>query len=85
MSRESKYFCYICKGSLDVFVERSDKMLSDHVTFHRKKLKKMTDERKRVHCAAMVCLPRTACDSLFVDEYTEKKPSFLLRKKFKKI
>lgn len=70
---------------MDVFVERFDKMLSDHVTFHRKKLKKMTDERKRVHCAAMVCLPRTACDSLFVDEYTEKKPSFLLRKKFKKI
>ena len=85
MSRESKYFCYICKGSLDVFVERFDKMLSDHVTFHRKKLKKMTDERKRVHCAAMVCLHRTACDSLFVDEYTEKKPSFLFRKKFKKI
>lgn len=70
---------------MDVFVERFDKMLSDHVTFHRKKLKKMTDERKRVHCAAMVCFPRTACDSLFVDEYTEKKPSFLLRKKFKKI
>lgn len=70
---------------MDVFVERFDKMLSDHVTFHRKKLKKMTDERKRVHCAPMVCLPRTACDSLFVDEYTEKKPSFLLRKKFKKI
>ena len=70
---------------MDVFVERFDKMLSDHVTFHRKKFKKMTDERKRVHCAAMVCLPRTACDSLFVDEYTEKKPSFLLRKKFKKI
>lgn len=70
---------------MDVFVERFDKMLSDHVTFHRKKLKKMTDERKRVHCAAMVCLPRTACDSLFVDEYTEEKPSFLLRKKFKKI
>lgn len=70
---------------MDVFVERFDKMLSDHVTFHRKKLKKMTDERKRVHCAAMVCLPRTACDSLFVDEYTEKKPSFLLWKKFKKI
>lgn len=70
---------------MDVFVERFDKMLSDHVTFHRKKLKKMTDERKRVHCAAMVCLPRTACNSLFVDEYTEKKPSFLLRKKFKKI
>lgn len=70
---------------MDVFVEKFDKMLSDHVTFHRKKLKKMTDERKRVHCAAMVCLPRTACDSLFVDEYTEKKPSFLLRKKFKKI
>ena len=47
-------------------------MLSDHVTFHRKKLKKMTDEGKEVHCAAMACLSRTACDSLFVDEYTKK-------------
>ena len=57
---------------MDVFVERFDKMLSDHVTFHRKKLKKMTDEGKEVHCAAMACLSRTACDSLFVDEYTKK-------------
>lgn len=69
---------------MDVFVERFDKMLSDHVTFHRKKLKKMTDERKRVHCAAMVCLPRTACDSLFVDEYTEKNHPFCLEKSLKK-
>ena len=84
MRRESKYSCYICKSSLGVFVERFNKMLSDHVTFHRKKLKKMTDKRKEVHCAVMACLSRTVCDSLFVDEYTDEKPSFLLRKRLKK-